>query len=324
MGVVVAHCTDETLLHLAVDGSSGLRGFRPSTDRPRPNFIFSSSKKADQLQAFVAFLDDFGHHAGHFVFVRECFLSLRGLESSIFLLKCGGKRNNRVASTVCSYPRLDIFEPLVLLFLEVCLGDVDQKDDRFSGEKIHAADVWNFSIFPVPEPNFLPLLEVFHNFVKGGLLFGVFFRGLGTHLFGVSFGKLLSPFKIFGKQFTSYNFEISDRVDITLDVLNVLIDKSTSHVVDSIHCLNVGQECIPEALALSGTLDKTCNISDLEDCRDYTLGFPEFNKVVKSRVRVIDRGFCGIDCAERIVFRCDLETSKQVEQTALSDIRKTY
>jgi len=67
----------------------------------------------------------------------------------------------------------------------------------------------------------------------------------------------LDGLEILGEELGANGLEVADRVDIAIDMDNVLVVKAPQEMVDAVAGVDVAQESVTEALAFSGTLDES-------------------------------------------------------------------
>ena len=152
---------------------------------------------------------------------------------------------------------------------------------------------------PVLVTNVLAFLEDGKNLLDGGflLLELLHLKGLTatTGLLLQVLESLLCEFDILDTELLADNLEITDGVDITLDVNDIGVVERSDHLEDTIDGTDMGQEGVTQPGSGRGSGCKTSNIDTGEvggDTRGRLVGLAE---PVVSWVRDEDTGFLGVD-----------------------------
>lgn len=106
---------------------------------------------------------------------------------------------------------------------------------------------------------------------------------------------LLGKLKILDAKLLVDDLEITDGVDITLDVDDLSVVEATNDLEDGIDCTNVGQERVAETSTSRGTTGQTSDVVDGKVSRDARLGLVLLAKPVEAVIGDDDAGLFGID-----------------------------
>ena len=290
----------------------------PSTD-----FISTRGKEVDEVKGVVASCDDLREGTLALVLFQELFLLILAHVVE-FLLKSNTEGNHLGSGASFLDPFSDGAEELVCLLDITLLADVDKVNNRLGSEKLELVELNDILAVPVltvkAGANIVSFLQVSKNLLEDSKLF---LEGLivltGALLVEVS-RDLLHKSEILLEELVADNFEITDRVNITLNMLNRSILKGTTHVVNGIHSANMGEELVAEALSFVSTLDKTSNVSHGENSGYNTLRLVHLYKSVKTGIRDNNLGQTGVNRAEWVVLSSNLEVSQKVEQRGLANV----
>ena len=80
-------------------------------------------------------------------------------------------------------------------------------------------------------------------------------------------------------------FNISCRIDLTVDMNDINIFKAAYNVNDSVNFTDISQKLVAQAFAFGSTFYKTCNIDKFQSCRSKLVGIVHFCKLVQSFIR---------------------------------------
>ena len=92
---------------------------------------------------------------------------------------------------------------------------------------------------------------------------------------------------------------------------------------DRVGLADVGEELVPQALALGRAFDDARNVDELNCRRDDLVRLHDIFELLQAAVRHDDDTRVGFDRAKRIVLRRNSRRSKGVEDGALADVRQT-
>lgn len=152
---------------------------------------------------------------------------------------------------------------------------------------------------PVVLANVLAGLDVLDDLLDGGLLFLelLHLKGLTTTpgLLLVVFERLLGKLKILDAQLLVDNLQITDGVDVTLDVDDLSIVEATDDLEDSVDGANVGQEGVAQTGASGSTTGQTSNVVDGQVSRDLGFGLVLLAEPVEALVGHDDTRLLRVD-----------------------------
>lgn len=152
---------------------------------------------------------------------------------------------------------------------------------------------------PVTLANITTIVEQGEDLLDGGLFFPEL---LHLQTLASSSGQLLLVLKsllnelnVLDSELFADNVQISDWVDITLDVDNLGIVEASHDLEDGIDGTDVGQESVSETSTSRGASGQTGNIVDSEMCGDSGLRVVLLAEPVESLIRHKDTRLFGFD-----------------------------
>eukprot|EP01084_Bolivina_argentea_P055546 101803_1 len=223
----------------------------------------TGGEEVDQVDGGETSGDELGDLALGALELLEVLLLLLGVQLLQSGLHVGTKRDHGLAGLLVD-PSLELGEPLVALAREVLLRHVHQKDSGLRGDEVNGVQELHLLVSPRTTADLLAGLEVGLDLVQ---VLQVHLLALiaatGKHRLvlgdqGVAGGDVLEH------QLVEDDLQIAHRVDLTLNVDDVLILKHSAHVVDPVHLGDVTQKGVAETLTGGGTADQTGDIADLE------------------------------------------------------------
>ena len=142
-------------------------------------------------------------------------------------------------------------------------------------------------------------LEVLNDLLDSGLLHEkvLHLEGLATTtgLLLVVLEGLLGELDVLDAELIADDLQITDGVDITLDVDDLGIVKATDDLEDGVDGANVGQEGVAETSASRGTAGQTGDVVDGQVSRDLGLGLVLLAQPVEAGIGDDDTGLFGVD-----------------------------
>ena len=106
---------------------------------------------------------------------------------------------------------------------------------------------------------------------------------------------LLGELDILDAKLLADDLQVTDRVDITLDVDDLGIVEATDDLEDGVDGANVGQESITETSTSGGATGQTGDIVDGQVGRDLGLGLVLLAEPVEALIGDDDTGLFGVD-----------------------------
>lgn len=116
-----------------------------------------------------------------------------------------------------------------------------------------------------------------------------------TGLLLVVFERLLGKLDVLDAKLLADDFQITDGVDITLDVNDLSVVEATNDLEDGIDSTNVRQEGVTETSTSGSTTGQTSDVVDREVSRDLRLGLVLLAEPVEALVGDDDTGLFGVD-----------------------------
>ena len=135
---------------------------------------------------------------------------------------------------------------------------------------------------------------------------------------------LFQAFKVGEHQFGFDRVGVGDRVDLALDMGDVVILETAQDMHDGIDFADIGEELVAEAFALGRAAHQTRNIDEAELRFDDLGAAADLGDGLKPIVGHRDAAFIGFDGAEGIIRRLRrLCFGERIEQGGLAHIGKT-
>ena len=133
----------------------------------------------------------------------------------------------------------------------------------------------------------------------------------------------LDHLKVGHDQLRVDDLDVAQRIGRALDMRDVRVFKAADDVNDRVAAADVREELVAEPLALRRALDKACNVDELDDGGRELLGVVLVAQPFEPLVRHGHDADVRVDGAERVVVRGDTRVRDGVEQSGLSNIRKS-
>jgi hypothetical protein len=132
---------------------------------------------------------------------------------------------------------------------------------------------------------------------------------------------LLEAFEVRKHQFGLDRLGIRYRIDLVLDMLDVVVFEAAQHVDDGVHLADVAEELVTEPFALRRAAHQTGDVDERKLRRDDLLAAGDARQLVQPRIGHADLADIGLDRAERIIRRLRrLRLGQRIEQGGLADI----
>ncbi len=210
----------------------------------------------------------------------------------------------------------DVAHPLLeLLIIELILRAVEDVDVGLCGEEMEIVDLVEID---AGVADALPTLQRI-------LGCGVCLQ-LGAHLLlDPRFlldtrQRLLDGLQIGEDQLGRDGVDIVGRVDLTVDVEDVIVLEHTSDLADRISLTNVGEEGVAHALTLGGALHDARDIDEADRGRENLLGTVDLSETREPLVGNADHAHVRLDRRERIIRSEHVVAGQCVEQGRLAGV----
>ena len=106
---------------------------------------------------------------------------------------------------------------------------------------------------------------------------------------------------VFLEKFIRDDLHVSNRIDFTFVMHDLLIGESSDDMIDTIDGLDVRQEGITEAFTLACTSHQASNIEDGDACSDLGPWLVNFAQTLESAIRDKDFSLSWVNRAEGVV-----------------------
>lgn len=181
---------------------------------------------------------------------------------------------------------------------------------------------------PITLTDILARLEPLKNLGSGSLflLELLHLEGLAStaSLLAQGLKSLLDELDILDPQFLADDGQISNGIDIPLDVDDLGIIEAANDLEDGVDGTDVRQESVTETGTSGGTTSQTGDIIDSQVGRDLRLGLVVLTEPVKSFIGDNNTSLFGINCGIREVGRVSQRgLGDRLEQCRFADIGKT-
>ncbi len=194
----------------------------------------------------------------------------------------------------------------------------------FGAEETEGFEPKFFLLIQIKKVGRLSLVELRNQAFKQGDI-GSRILILTASLFFVFLKLAGSGFNIGQNQFGHDDLRISNRIHPAHVVNDILILKATDHMGDGIDLPHIGEELIPQTLALTCPGHQSGNVNHLNGGRNKGGGSHQFGQRFQPGIRDLHHADIWIDGAEWIVGRLRLSGFSQgVEESAFTHIGQTY
>mmetsp|Transcript_11226 Transcript_11226/g.16868 ORF Transcript_11226/g.16868 Transcript_11226/m.16868 type:complete len:244 (-) Transcript_11226:52-783(-) len=130
--------------------------------------------------------------------------------------------------------------------------------------------------------------------------------------------------QVLDSKFAADSFDVANRVDLVFCMDDIVVLKSSHHVDDAIHRLDVRQEGISQTLALGSTLDESGNVHHVQEGLHLTLWLVLLHEPVEPLIWHECPGLRRVDGAKREIRSLGMVgLAQRVVESALADIRQT-
>ena len=284
-----------------MDHGCGLGGLPSSFDRPGTYLFDPGGKVADESQDLEGFSDDLGQTGFRSTQVFQELLLLRLFHIDHILFDLGTKLDHLTVPfrRIC----LDFLDKLVI-FGQVVFIHVGTVDHVFVGNKTQVF-IQLHKRFAVPLFKGADLVSFVH---ESKQLFRHFHLGLGVFVtasgdLGDPVDPLLQTLDICQQQFRLDRLDIPDRVDMAVNVGDVLIFKSPDDMQNSVRLFDVGEKLVSKPLPFAGPFNKSGDIHKLDHRVLDTFRVDDLGQFVQTVVRYGNKGLVRLDRTEGIVCR---------------------
>ena len=117
--------------------------------------------------------------------------------------------------------------------------------------------------------------------------------------------------------------DIGDRIDLVLDMGDVVVLETAHHMDDGIDLADGGEKLVAEPLAFRGAAHQTGDIHEGDAGRNDLLRLAQHRELVEARIGHRDLADVRLDGAERIIRRLRRRGLRErIEEGRLADIRQ--
>ena len=117
--------------------------------------------------------------------------------------------------------------------------------------------------------------------------------------------------------------DVVGRIDLAVDVDDVIVFEGAHDLADRVGFANVGEELVAQAFAFRSALDDACDVDEGDGGRHDLLGVHELGEHRQTVVRQRHDAGVRFDGGERIVFRQHVVAGQCVEHSGLADVRQS-
>ncbi len=117
--------------------------------------------------------------------------------------------------------------------------------------------------------------------------------------------------------------DVVGRVDLAVDMHDVVVLEGAHDLADRVGLADVGEELVAQALALGRALDDACDVDEGDGGRDDLLGVHELGEHGQALVRQRYDAGVRLDRGERIVLRQHVVAGQCIEHGGLADVRQS-
>ena len=117
--------------------------------------------------------------------------------------------------------------------------------------------------------------------------------------------------------------DVVGRIDLAVDVHDIIVFEGTHDLADRVGFANVGEELVAQAFAFRSALDDACDVDEGDGGRHDLLGVHELGEHRQTVIRQWHDAGVRFDGGKRIVFRQNVVTGQCVEHGGLADVRQS-
>ena len=186
-----------------------------------------------------------------------------------------------------------------------CLIDIADVQHRLIGQKIQISDQLALLLIGLDRTSRAALLQrllELHEQIVATL--GVLVAS-GSLLLAFAY-VILYCLQILQLQLCVDNTLVTNWINRAIDVGDVTILKAAQNVDNSIGIADIAQELVTQALTLRCTLYQTCDIDNLDSCRDNLLWVINLSQLHQALIGYGDNANVGLDSTEREICRLRL------------------
>ena len=158
-------------------------------------------------------------------------------------------------------------------------------------------------------------LTIFHKFCK--LIKKFYFANIfSTATFcslAVFVHSFLKRFEVLENKLIVYDLFVSDRVNISFYVNNIVVFKTSYHMYDGIYLSDICKKLVAQSFSFACSFDQACNVYNLYCSRLYFLRIYELRKFVESWVWHSDHAHIGVFSCKWIICRQSFSIGERIE-----------
>ena len=135
--------------------------------------------------------------------------------------------------------------------------------------------------------------------------------------------RVLDGLQIGEDQLGVDGFNVVGRIDLAVDVHDIIVFEGTHDLADRVGFANVGEELVAQAFAFRSALDDSCDVDEGDGGRHDLLRMHELGEHRQTVIRQRHNAGVRFDGGERIVFRQHVVAGQCVEHGGLADVRQS-
>ena len=314
---------DESFFKVCMDLSSGLGRFRPFYNGPGATFILAGCQEGYQSKQFIACGNEPVESAlPDTEFLKEFFF-LFLIHGSDILLDGGGNDDNTCVFCGSDAAYAVHIRDFVLILAKIVFRNIGGIDYRLGCEQEPALQDLFLLLVAVHRSGRFPAFQMG---VKplGKLSFGSRFLVPSAETLLRFVLSFLNRVHIRKNQFQVNRLDIPGRINISVDMDNVVIIKTADNMNNCVYFTDMGKKLVSQAFTPACSLYQPRNIHKFDGCRCYFFRIVHPGKNIQPVIRHKNNTRIGFDGTERIVFSLRARIGDCIEQSAFPDIRKAY
>ena len=135
--------------------------------------------------------------------------------------------------------------------------------------------------------------------------------------------RVLDGLQIGEDQLGVDGFNVVGRIDLAVDVHDIIVFEGTHDLADRVGFANVGEELVAQTFAFRSALDDACDVDEGDGGRHDLLRVHELGEHRQAVIRQRHNASIRLDSGERIVFRQHVVAGQCVEHGGLADVRQS-
>jgi hypothetical protein len=311
--------TDEGFFEVGVDDAGSLGGAPAAFDGPGADFDFTSGGIGDQTEGLEGFLDQAVEAGFTQTEVGEEGLGFFIAELGDFVLNLGADANH--GGALFGGMGVNDLGEVVVHLRQILLADVTGVDHRFAGDEHVGFEQGEIVSMELDRTDGLTFAEDGADLVEDFEdLDGVFVASADALAEAVAVA--LDLVEVGKGELEVDGFHVGERIDLAVDVNDVVVFEAADDVDDGVGVLDVLQELVAATFTFRGAADEAGDVDEFHGGELGGLGLNDLNQAFDAVVGDQDGAFVRLDGAEGVVGGFGTGLGDGVEEGGFADVGK--